>query len=325
VKNRNKALLAFAIGLKANAIYHHKKAVIVDVRAEKVLILGSGGILGAVWQIGTLMRLEKEGKFDLNLFDLRIGTSAGALALMAVDGQLSLEDLDKIMLGEKVVRNDEELSLPHITLSKEYSKSSNPMFLLNALKYLQLPRFNNVLSSIIPEGTTDLTPLGQFVTKIHPDWSNKPTYVIASNLDTGQRVVFNNLSQISTGHAVMASCAAPGMFKPVEINNTRYIDGRVHSSINYDLAVKAKPKEILIITPSSGFTKITLRDKPLVMLSKVSRNFLEIHLYRIQLFCFIKRIKVNIIRPRPNEELILKNNSVFDVELVSNIYLETKK
>ncbi len=52
----------------------------------------------------------------------------------------------------------------------------------------------------------------------------KPLYVCAANLNTGEGVLFHegNLFEV-----VMASCAVPGIFAPVEINGQVYTDGGI--------------------------------------------------------------------------------------------------
>jgi NTE family protein len=60
-----------------------------------------------------------------------------------------------------------------------------------------------------------------------------PFFAVATNLQTGEEVVFGSGD---TGTAVRASCAIPGIFRPVEISKKFYIDGGVSSPVAVDAA-----------------------------------------------------------------------------------------
>ena len=63
-----------------------------------------------------------------------------------------------------------------------------------------------------------------------------PVHVVATDLETGAAVL---LSQGDPTPALLASCAIPGIFPPVEIDGRRYIDGGVS-------AVTAIPEAVLL-------------------------------------------------------------------------------
>jgi NTE family protein len=60
-----------------------------------------------------------------------------------------------------------------------------------------------------------------------------PFYAIATNIQNGQEVAFG---KGNTGTAVRASCAIPGIFRPVRIENAMYVDGGVVSPVAIDAA-----------------------------------------------------------------------------------------
>lgn len=326
IKKKTALFISSIALLRINTLFQERKTNGISINAEKILIMGGGGTLGAIWQVGSLLRLIEEGSLDLNNFDLRVCTSAGSLALAVVDSDLSFEEIDQLIANSQIEHKGKTLRLPDTEYRKDKGRLNNPRILLNGLKYLQLPRFNNILSGFIPEGAASLEPLGNFIDDLHGDWPEKATFVVASDLDSGRRVVFNKLSNVKFSDAVKASCSVPGVFKPININNTRYIDGGVHSSINYDLAVKARAKEIFILTSSTGFTRIRAKDKPLVLVSKIYRNLMEIHLRRIEFFCKAKGVKLTILRPRDSEkEILLKSGSLLNEDHMIELYLQSKK
>lgn len=62
-----------------------------------------------------------------------------------------------------------------------------------------------------------------------------PFYAIATNIQTGQEAVF---LRGNTGKAVRASCSIPGVFRPVRIADSMYIDGGTVSPVAVDAAKK---------------------------------------------------------------------------------------
>ncbi len=60
-----------------------------------------------------------------------------------------------------------------------------------------------------------------------------PFHAVATNIQNGSETVF---SRGNTGMAVRASCAIPGIFRPVKINGDMYVDGGVTSPVAVDAA-----------------------------------------------------------------------------------------
>jgi len=60
-----------------------------------------------------------------------------------------------------------------------------------------------------------------------------PFHAVATNIKTGEQIVFNSGS---TGMAVQASCAVPGIFQPAKFSGTSYVDGGVVNPLAVDVA-----------------------------------------------------------------------------------------
>jgi NTE family protein len=60
---------------------------------------------------------------------------------------------------------------------------------------------------------------------------SKPFAAVATDLDSGSRVIFN---RGNTGQAVRASCSVPGVFQPALIGGRRYVDGGLVSPVPVD-------------------------------------------------------------------------------------------
>ena len=74
------------------------------------------------------------------------------------------------------------------------------------------------------------------------DKLNKPFVAVATELDTGKRMVF---AQGNTGQAIRASCSISGMFQPTLISGKRYVDGVYVSPVPVD-AVRELGADIVI-------------------------------------------------------------------------------
>jgi len=77
---------------------------------------------------------------------------------------------------------------------------------------------------------------------------SKPFVAVATELDTGQRVVF---ARGNTGQAVRASCSIPGVFQPTLIAGKTYVDGGVVSPVPVD-AVRELGADIVIAVDISA-------------------------------------------------------------------------
>ncbi|MGA2780565.1 MAG: patatin-like phospholipase family protein [Smithella sp.] len=73
-------------------------------------------------------------------------------------------------------------------------------------------------------------------------------YAVATNAVTGEEVVF---AKGNTGMAVHASCSVPGVFQPLKIGNSTYIDGGVVSPVAVDVA-RRNGADIVIAVDISG-------------------------------------------------------------------------
>ncbi|WP_179958101.1 patatin-like phospholipase family protein [Chitinimonas arctica] len=76
----------------------------------------------------------------------------------------------------------------------------------------------------------------------------KPFAAVATELDTGQRIVFR---RGNTGQAVRASCSIPGVFQPVLISAKRYVDGGVVSPVPVDAARELGADIVIAVDISS--------------------------------------------------------------------------
>ena len=63
----------------------------------------------------------------------------------------------------------------------------------------------------------------------------------------------------TVAEAVLASCAVPWLFAPVEIGEREYVDGGVWSPTNLDAVPAGRGSRILCLIPTAGATLASLR------------------------------------------------------------------
>jgi NTE family protein len=76
-----------------------------------------------------------------------------------------------------------------------------------------------------------------------------PFYVIATDLENGQEMVFG---KGNTGAAVRASCSIPGIFRPVKISERIYVDGGVVSPVPVEAAKRFGADVVIAVDVSAG-------------------------------------------------------------------------
>jgi len=78
-----------------------------------------------------------------------------------------------------------------------------------------------------------------------------PFYAVATNIQTGQEMVFG---RGNTGRAVRASCSIPGIFKSVVIGDKSYVDGGVVSPVAIDVARRYGADVVIAVDISSSLS-----------------------------------------------------------------------
>jgi len=243
---------------------------VTSERVSKIaLVLAGGGLTGAVYEIGALRAInDLLQDRTVNDFDIFVGTSAGAIvgsllangmspiaAMDALAGRhvevraLWAGDLFRPNYGEILGRVRRFPATVQAAL-RHYSRNVNDMNLWD---------FIWTLIEVLPSGLYDGTALEGYMAAAlnRPGLSNdfralaRELYIIATDLDTGQRSVFGNdqNSHVPISLAVAASSAVPLLYKPVRIGQRDYIDGGMRGNASIDLAIEHGAKLIVCINP----------------------------------------------------------------------------
>jgi NTE family protein len=228
------------------------------------LVLGAGGILGAAWLIGSLGALVEVG-LDQDAVAHVVGTSAGSLvgALVAagvpisrlVDYQRDADPFAMGYTGTSPARVTERLlfsrarGLPRVALG-------SPELALRAL--LAPCRFpaTTAAAGLLGNGFLTTSHIGDLVRLAAPGgWpADRKLEIVAVDYRTGRRVVFGRggSPRCELAQAVQASCAIPGLYRPVSIGGRAYVDGGVRSPSNADLMAGSRVDLVIALNPMSS-------------------------------------------------------------------------
>jgi NTE family protein len=204
----------------------------------RALVLGSGGITGAAWELGLLAGLAAHG-LDLSGADLTIGTSAGALAAAQLTSGTPPEEVYRAQCGP--------VAAP---VSAAMSRALLLRYALAVLRPGPAARARVRLGRIARASpalaeTARAAVIGAWLPS--HDWPAQRLLITAVDADTGECAAFESGSGASLIEAVSASCAVPGVWPPVMINGRRWMDGGMRSAANADLA--AGHDRVVVLAP----------------------------------------------------------------------------
>ncbi len=220
------------------------------------LVLGGGGIAGFAYLTTALSVLEQITGWDPRDAEVIIGTSAGSNVGGLLRGgrpvSESLDDLMTLPTNPRSMERLRELSGREQDRSISLLPTSLKLVAKEALRGPML-RPGRILSGLAPPGRIRSDTLGDRMIELHgSDWPDEDLYITTVRLHDGERVVFGlDRTDIDVGTAVEASSAIPGFFRPVRIENFKYVDGGVHSPTNADLLLERELDLIVLAAPMS--------------------------------------------------------------------------
>jgi hypothetical protein len=130
------------------------------------------------------------------------------------------------------------------------------------------------LTETLPAGLYDNLSIERYVRRVleSSGQSNdfrdldRDLYLIATNLDSGERVVFCRDAQhpVPISLAVAASSALPVLYKPVRILGHEYVDGGLRGNASIDVAIEQGATLVVCINPIVPFDNSDLKTIPFV-------------------------------------------------------------
>jgi NTE family protein len=243
-----------------------------------VLVLGGGGILGEAWLSALLAGIEQGSGFDPGACSGYVGTSAGSIVAAAL--------LAGERPGERLGRLPEQPPVAESDVAGEPSTIRRAFGTAASLGGAALaPLASLALSSSAPGGAMlrrsalarvrtggrSLDELGRMIERFGLHWDGR-LRIAAVELESGRRVMFGapGATQLSVSQAVQASCAIPGVFRPLRAGGRSFVDGGVWSPTNMDAAEVGRGDRVLCLNPT-GSIRAAIRE-PAGALAAVSRS-----------------------------------------------------
>ena len=135
--------------------------------------------------------------------------------------------------------------------------------------------------SRVPNGRRSLGGLGERMERRGPKWDGR-LLIATVDLGSGRRVMFGapGAPSASVGRAVEASCAIPGVFRPIEIAGRAYVDGGAWSGTNMDAAPVRRGTRVLCLNPT-GALRLPLRS-PFGAFAALSRSLAAVEVLALE-------------------------------------------
>jgi NTE family protein len=234
--------------------------------APEALVLGGGGVLGEAWLTAVLAGIAEAGGFDAREIPRFVGTSAGSIVAASLAAGIAPADrLERDGEAPRAAAAGEEwpaaeeaertrLAGPLATALELGGSAATPLASL-ALSTTAAggALVRRAMLRRVPEGRRSLAALGQVVAIAAPSFDGR-LLVSAVELESGRRVMFGapDAPSASVSQAVMASCAIPGFFAPIEIGGRRYVDGGAWSPTNMDAVPVSSGDRVLCLNPTGS-------------------------------------------------------------------------
>lgn len=135
-----------------------------------------------------------------------------------------------------------------------------------------------------------------------------PFYAVATDIQRGKEMVFG---RGNTGMAVRASCAIPGVFKPVKIDNKVYVDGGVVSPVAVDAAKRLGADVVIAVDVSSDIDGVQPETTVGTILQAISIMYAKLSAIQLAKADIVIRPKVGYIA---SDDFSKKNEAVLEGE-----------
>ncbi|KQO05016.1 hypothetical protein ASF06_18380 [Agreia sp. Leaf244] len=211
------------------------------------LVFAGGGVAGIAWELGVVQGLLDA---DPALVDRLlapstrfIGTSAGSAVAAQLAGTTGLAASFAAQLEEETAElgadvDVQELQARFLSAVQGATSPTDALQRIGRLA-LETPSVDeSVRLEVIRSRLAD------------SEWPERDLRITAVEVERGEFVVFDRSSGVDLVDAIAASCAVPGVWPPVTIGGSRYMDGGARSGSNADLA--AGSDWVVIVTPLPG-------------------------------------------------------------------------
>jgi len=258
------------------------------------LALSGGGPLGAIYEVGALCALQESlNGIDFTRLQHYVGVSAGGFIAAALANGITPRALCALF-----IENDTEPSEtfdPSWLLAPacgEFARRAImlPGLLVSALWHLTAGRKSLVhalerLGPALPTGVFSNEKINVELARLFSQAGRTNDFrqlkarltLVATNLDSGEAIPFGRpgWDHVPISKAVQASSALPGLFPPVEIEGSHYVDGALTKTMHASVALDVGIDLMLCLNPLVPF------DATAPKIAKVMQRGLSAEKHRI--------------------------------------------
>lgn len=206
-------------------------------------MLGGGGSVGVAWEVGVLAGLAAAG-IDPFAAAVVVGSSAGSVVGTQVRQR---RPIDELLANQRSSAGDGG----DAPLNPDLSGLLEIFAVLRDAK----ERTPEVLQEVGRKAiAADTPPEAEWVRRFEKvvggdGWPEGDLRITSVDCGTGERRVWTAADGVPLARAVAASCAIPGVFPPITIEESRYTDGGLWSSSNLDVVLDSGKEAAIFVGP----------------------------------------------------------------------------
>jgi predicted acylesterase/phospholipase RssA len=310
-------------------------------RSKVGIALAGGGPLGAIYEIGALVALEKAlPGVKVTDLDVYVGVSAGAFVAAGLANGIAPSEMHAMFILD---RSHHEPFEPGLLLRPAFGEFAQRLMRMPeliqaaALAYLgALPTGGLVewlmrLTRGLPNGLFDNGAIASYLADLlsrpgrTDDFRRLPhkLFIVATDLDSGKSTPFGapGLDHVPISEAVKASAALPGLYPPARIGDRDYVDGSLKKTLHASIALREGAKLLICVNPlvpydadraaSAGAKPVRLAERGLVtVLSQTFRALIHSRM-RVGMGRYAKEFPdadVVLFEPAQDDEVIFFAN-----------------
>ncbi|MCR1796634.1 patatin-like phospholipase family protein [Staphylococcus warneri] len=212
------------------------------MNSKVALALSGGGHYGIAFHIGYLKGLFDKG-IDLRTVDYIIGTSAGSQVSTTISSMIDWDTIWQEQIIEKVNEttpiSDKEMGELFQAFDQLAKESKSTKAWVDGMGEIS----KNTQPNVSLDARRDM--IRNRLGSVSLEWNGKLN-IVATELETSERKVFNAQSGVALIDALVASSALQGVWQPIPINGYHYYDGGSYSMENPDVVDDAD--KVIVLT-----------------------------------------------------------------------------
>ena len=218
------------------------------------LVLGCGGTVGGAWTVGALAAVAARLDWDPRSAEVIVGTSSGASIAAMIGAGVGVDELVAAQRDEPAARASVRTfftSPPSATPPVPRPGVTSAALAGLGLRHRCAIAFASGLLPVGGGGPHFLDALADDLATRAGWVEHRATWLVAVDLGSARRVAFGmpGAPVVPLRHALHASWAIPGWYRPMRAHGRRYADGGARSPASVDLVAPLALDEVVLVAP----------------------------------------------------------------------------